>query len=79
MILHVAKYSNCFFACECFQSPEFLVFLDCMWQLLQQFPAAFEFTETYLTTLWDSAHISVFETFLFDCERDRTIAASVSI
>jgi myotubularin-related protein 10/11/12 len=49
-----------------------------MWQLLQQFPAAFEFTETYLTTLWDSAHISVFETFLFDCERDRTLAATVS-
>jgi myotubularin-related protein 10/11/12 len=50
-----------------------------MWQLLQQFPAAFEFTETYLTTLWDSAHISVFETFLFDCEHDRTKAAAVSI
>jgi len=60
------------------QSPEFLVFLDCMWQLLQQFPAAFEFTETYLTTLWDSAHISVFETFLFDCEHDRTKAATDS-
>jgi len=67
------------FVCECFQSPEFLVFLDCMWQLLQQFPAAFEFTETYLTTLWDSAHISVFETFLFDCEYDRSKAAAVSI
>ncbi|XP_069689559.1 myotubularin-related protein 10-B isoform X2 [Periplaneta americana] len=56
------------------QSPEFLVFLDCMWQLLQQFPIEFEFTETYLTTLWDSAHVSIFETFLFDCERDRTLA-----
>lgn len=68
-----------FFACECFQSPEFLVFLDCIWQLLQQFPAAFEFTETYLTTLWDSAHISVFDTFLFDCEYDRSKAKTVSI
>jgi len=50
-----------------------------MWQLLQQFPAAFEFTETYLTTLWDSAHVSVYETFLFANERDRTLAAAVSI
>ncbi|PSN49432.1 Myotubularin-related protein 10-B [Blattella germanica] len=57
-------------------SPEFLVFLDCIWQLLQQFPAAFEFTETYLTTLWDSAHVSIFETFLFDCERDRVSASN---
>lgn len=64
------------FSVESKQSPEFLAFLDCMWQLLQQFPSAFEFTETYLTTLWDSAHISVFETFLFDCERDRALAAT---
>lgn len=57
------------------QSPLFLLFLDCVWQLLQQFPMAFEFTETYLTTLWDSAHISIFDTFLFNCEHDRLIAA----
>lgn len=60
------------------QSPLFLLFLDCVWQLLQQFPMAFEFTETYLTTLWDSAHISIFDTFLFNCEHDRLIAARVS-
>ncbi|XP_067005346.2 myotubularin-related protein 10-B [Anabrus simplex] len=56
------------------QSPVFLVFLDCVWQLTQQFPTAFEFTETFLTTVWDSAHISIFDTFLFDCERDRLLA-----
>ncbi|GLV43995.1 uncharacterized protein CBL_12709 [Carabus blaptoides fortunei] len=57
------------------QSPLFLLFLDCVWQLLQQYPMAFEFTETYLTTLWDSAHISIFDTFLFNCEHDRLIAS----
>lgn len=57
------------------EAPVFLLFLDCVWQLLQQFPAEFQMTETYLTTLWDSAHISVFDTFLFDCERDRKLAA----
>uniref|UniRef100_A0A1B6FET7 Myotubularin phosphatase domain-containing protein n=1 Tax=Cuerna arida TaxID=1464854 RepID=A0A1B6FET7_9HEMI len=58
------------------EAPVFLLFLDCVWQLLQQFPADFQMSETYLTTLWDSAHISVFETFLFDCERDRKLAKS---
>uniref|UniRef100_A0A1B6ECB3 Myotubularin phosphatase domain-containing protein n=1 Tax=Clastoptera arizonana TaxID=38151 RepID=A0A1B6ECB3_9HEMI len=57
------------------ESPVFLLFLDCVWQLLQQFPADLQMTETYLTTLWDSAHLSIFDTFLFDCERDRKLAA----
>ncbi|XP_066592594.1 myotubularin-related protein 12 [Prorops nasuta] len=55
--------------------PLFLLYLDCVWQLCKQFPTEFEFTETYLTTLWDTAHISVFETFMFNCERDRAVAA----
>ncbi|XP_058792029.1 myotubularin-related protein 10-B isoform X2 [Phymastichus coffea] len=53
------------------KSPLFLLYLDCVWQLCQQFPAEFEFTETYLTTLWDTAHVSIFETFIFNCEKDR--------
>lgn len=56
------------------QSPLFLLFLDCTWQLLQQFPADFEFSETFLTTLWDSAFVPIFDTFLFNCEHDRKIA-----
>lgn len=55
-------------------APLFLLFLDCVWQLIQQFPTAFQFTETYLTTLWDSAHISIFDTFLFNSEHDRYLA-----
>lgn len=58
------------------QSPVFLLFLDCVWQLLQQFPTYFQFTETYLTTLWDAVHISIFDTFLFDCDRDRYFAVN---
>ncbi len=59
------------------QSPVFLLFLDCVWQMLQQYPSEFQFTETYLTTLWDSAHVSIFDTFLFDCEKDRIFAVKV--
>ncbi|KAL7296376.1 hypothetical protein TKK_0010390 [Trichogramma kaykai] len=58
------------------KAPLFLLYLDCVWQLCQQFPAYFEFTETYLTTLWDSTHVSIFETFIFNSERDRVKAAS---
>lgn len=60
------------------QSPVFLLYLDCVWQLSQQFPAEFEFTETYLTTLWDAAHVSIFDTFIFNCEKDRMTAATVN-
>ncbi|EEZ98180.1 myotubularin-related protein 10-B [Tribolium castaneum] len=56
------------------QSPIFLLFLDCVWQITQQYPTAFQFSETYLTTVWDSAHTSIFDTFLFNCEHDRIIA-----
>ncbi|KAJ2949405.1 hypothetical protein O0L34_g15319 [Tuta absoluta] len=58
------------------QAPVFLLFLDCSWQLLQQFPSHFQFTETYLTTLRDCAHNHLFDTFLFNCPRDRELAVS---
>lgn len=58
------------------KSPLFLLYLDCVWQLCQQYPAEFEFTETYLTTLWDAAHVSIFDTFIFNCEKDRVEATT---
>ncbi|KPI97086.1 Myotubularin-related protein 10-B [Papilio xuthus] len=57
-------------------APVFLLFLDCAWQLLQQRPAAFQYTDTYLVTLWDCAHNHLFDTFLFNCPRDRDLAVS---
>lgn len=57
-------------------APVFLLFLDCIWQLLQQYPHAFQITETYLTTLWDAAHLSLFDTFLFNCQHQRFLAES---
>jgi myotubularin-related protein 10/11/12 len=53
------------------RGPLFLLFLDCCWQLLQQFPEDFEFGETFLTTIWDSVFIPVFDTFQFNSEHDR--------
>ncbi|KAE8636583.1 hypothetical protein XENTR_v10003048 [Xenopus tropicalis] len=48
------------------EAPVFLLFLDCVWQLVQQYPLAFEFTETYLTVLSDSINIPIFSTFFFN-------------
>lgn len=56
------------------ESPIFLLYLDCVWQLQRQYPSSFEFTESYLTTLWDSAHNQLFDTFLFNSPRDRDLA-----
>lgn len=57
-------------------APVFLLFLDCVWQLQAQFPADFQFGETYLTTLWDCTHNQIFDTFLFNCPRDRELAVN---
>ncbi|KAM9313038.1 myotubularin-related protein 10 isoform 1-T1 [Gastrophryne carolinensis] len=53
------------------ECPLFVLFLDCVWQLQRQYPAAFQFTETYLTVLHDSTCISLFGTFLFNCPQQR--------
>ncbi|KAM4607853.1 myotubularin-related protein 12 [Polymixia lowei] len=52
-------------------SPVFLLFLECVWQLLQQYGPAFQFSETYLTVLSDSLHVPVFSTFLFNSHHHR--------
>uniref|UniRef100_A0A8C7C9J4 Myotubularin-related protein 12 n=1 Tax=Oncorhynchus kisutch TaxID=8019 RepID=A0A8C7C9J4_ONCKI len=59
------------------ESPVFLLFLECVWQLQQQHGPAFQFSETYLTVLSDSIHVPVFTTFLFnnDGHRDSLLRA----
>lgn len=59
-----------------FQSPLFLLFLDCVWQLLQQFPSAFEFSEIYLTSLWDSVGLAMFRNFIFNSPYSRSVLGS---
>ncbi|XP_058462507.1 myotubularin-related protein 12 isoform X3 [Malaya genurostris] len=56
------------------RSPIFLLFLDCVWQLLQQFPEEFEFSETFLTSIWDCVFLPIFDTFQFNSETERHIA-----
>ncbi|XP_047622826.1 myotubularin-related protein 10 isoform X2 [Phacochoerus africanus] len=53
------------------EAPLFLLFLDAVWQLLEQYPAAFEFSETYLAVLHDSTRVPLFGTFLFNSPHQR--------
>ncbi|KAF8570524.1 hypothetical protein P879_05058 [Paragonimus westermani] len=64
------------------RSPVFLQFIDCVWQMTQQFPHSFEFNERFLITIMDELYAAKFGTFLFNCEmqardhgvRERTVS-----
>lgn len=49
----------------------FLLFLDCVWQILRQFPCSFEFNEHFLIMLFEHAYASQFGTFLGNSENER--------
>ncbi|XP_065156197.1 myotubularin-related protein 2 isoform X2 [Atheta coriaria] len=53
------------------RSPVFLQFIDCVWQITQQFPNAFEFNENFLITILDQLYSCRFGTFLCNSERER--------
>ncbi|KAL3320051.1 Myotubularin- protein 2 [Cichlidogyrus casuarinus] len=48
------------------RSPVFLQFIDCVWQMTNQFKTAFEFNEKFLITIMDELYAGRFGTFLFD-------------
>ena len=47
------------------RSPVFLQFIDCVWQITQQFPNDFQFNEHFLITILDHLYSCRFGTFLF--------------
>ncbi|KAG1666790.1 Myotubularin-related protein 9 [Nymphon striatum] len=53
------------------QAPTFLLFLDCVWQVSQQFPCSFEFNDQFLIDLFDHAYSSQFGTFVGNNEKDK--------
>ncbi|KAL7054029.1 hypothetical protein AAHC03_026615 [Spirometra sp. Aus1] len=52
-------------------SPIFLLFLDCVWQIWCQYPSCFEFNEDFLIFLAKHVYVSEFGTFLGNSEQDR--------
>lgn len=52
-------------------SPVFTQFIDCVWQMMQQFPFDFEFNELLLLTLHDHVYSCQFGTFIGNSEKER--------
>ncbi|TNN08579.1 Myotubularin-related protein [Schistosoma japonicum] len=53
------------------ESPVFILFLDCVWQLLRQYPNSFEFTDELLCVLAKHAYFSEYGTFLGNSSQER--------
>ncbi|TRY59416.1 hypothetical protein DNTS_004318 [Danionella cerebrum] len=53
----------------------FASFIDCVWQMTQQFPSAFEFNELFLITVLDHLYSCLFGTFLYNSEQERVSKA----
>eukprot|EP00727_Mastigamoeba_balamuthi_P011806 m51a1_g7248 hypothetical protein (1280) ;mRNA; r:130275-135432 len=56
------------------RSPIFPQFVDCVYQLTQQFPFSFQFNEKFLVALLDNLYSCRFGTFLFNSEKERVDA-----
>ncbi|KAL3119689.1 hypothetical protein niasHT_009635 [Heterodera trifolii] len=65
-----------------YEAPVFLCFLDCVWQLMRQYPTCMEFNERFLIFLFEHAYASEFGSFLGNNElekkrlgvKDRTVS-----
>lgn len=53
------------------RSPVFLLFLDTVWQITQQYPLSFEFNDLFLHNLFTHSHFSPYGTFLYDSPLER--------
>uniref|UniRef100_A0A674BCD5 Myotubularin related protein 9 n=1 Tax=Salmo trutta TaxID=8032 RepID=A0A674BCD5_SALTR len=64
-----SAYSNNKPRCE---APVFLLFLDCVWQILRQFPCSFQFSQHFLVLLFEHAYASQFGTFMGNSASERS-------
>ncbi|XP_053540381.1 myotubularin-related protein 2-like [Ictalurus punctatus] len=53
------------------RSPLFVQFIDCVWQMMRQFPSASEFKELFLIPILDRPYSCLFGTFLYSSEQER--------
>ncbi|XP_032390613.1 myotubularin-related protein 7 isoform X2 [Etheostoma spectabile] len=52
-------------------SPVIDQFLECVWQLSEQFPCAFEFNERFIIAIHTHVYSSQYGTFLGNCQKER--------
>ncbi len=53
-------------------SPVFLQYIDCIWQIIQQFPTEFEYSESFLELIVICAYSGYFSSFRGNCVRERS-------
>lgn len=58
-------------------SPIFIQFLDCVWQIVNQYPDFFEFNSKYVLVISEHVYSCRFGTLLCDTEKEREVAASI--
>jgi len=56
------------------RSPIFLQWMDCVFQVIRQYPTDFEFTDKFLVAILDHMYTCQFGSMLFNCEKNRTEA-----
>ncbi|XP_018008374.1 myotubularin-related protein 2 isoform X2 [Hyalella azteca] len=56
------------------RSPTFVQFIDCVWQIMRQFPHAFQYTQDLLLLILDHLYSCLFGTFLYNSEHERVDA-----
>ena len=56
------------------RSPIFLLFIDCVWQVVKQQPNEFEFNTEFLIALLDQQHSGKSGSFLYNSKMERTNA-----
>jgi hypothetical protein len=60
------------------RAPIFLQFIDCCWQMQQQFPTSFEFNERFLLMVVDACYSCLFGTFLCNTDQERRVLYKVT-
>ena len=60
------------------RAPIFLQFVDCCWQLQQQFPTSFEWNERHLMMMVDACYSNLFGTFLCNTDQERRVLSGVA-
>jgi hypothetical protein len=60
------------------RAPIFLQFVDCCWQLMQQFPTSFELNERALLSVVDACYSCLFGTFLCNTDQERRVLYKVA-
>ena len=60
------------------RSPIFIQFLDCVYQIMNQNPRAFQFSESLLQVLYHHCYSGAYGTFLYNCEKDRSAHCGVT-